>query len=632
MATSETPALLALLGRNEPQISLSTEVLSEMRPVEQVPPQAPSVKSDALYRIRVLAGKAFAAARLQPPSELRRTSCRLFVNEELFAVRLEEVSEDAFDLIPLDDKFLQTGIFANAVGFARIVLEMGFEGRVFYLAASPVSVTHPCGAAASNIACIAHFVAEAYDDFFAQSTLNAEAPESSDDTGRQKPAPIPIERRLELLESILRRFEHELPYFRANARFVLKPKLQLEDASRLRSPGVRTLEFIASHPDELSPTEAESGLWFNRRHWVPQRVLSETDERNFSIYENWAIVDFLDSMARETARQERLLRKAAAVLPQEAPAGYVSVCEPLLELAGGVRAQAAERMTKIGSRIDRLARRYHEALHLPRRKVGFCRLPRRTHVFREIPAYRRIYEAMKRWFSLGDPAFEKAECLLAFAAQSRLYEIYVLLRMLVSIQSGGYRLVARRTAADHRHDDEFLFENDSGVKICVSYEPIAALAGSKRTSTIDLRRTSRLSVRTGTVFTLEPSSQNTFYTPDIVVALHSGEVRRWFIADAKFSSVKTAVKYRTIPLAMRYLLGLAPLHPQETIEGLWLICGKSSRLGSEPPSLQHEGSILGAPMSMDVHYQPLDGRMTANEAPSSLTRAVLDAASRQERA
>lgn len=604
-----------------------------------------------------------AADELDPA----RTSFNLLLNGEVVQTRLLRETEDEFILVPavgsgagnfaaLAGTTETTPLFSSAIGFAALSIRLRASSgdRLFEeeLTAEPVEVLLPEGRHADNLAAMAKFVAEKYEHLLSVTDI-----EARDD---------PLHGREEALEDILHAFERELPYFRANARFLFTKETALLPLSKAQAPSSAAAAHLATHPDLFEPAPYGRGIRVNGRHLMPQRILVDATTKSGATYENLAAVAFLlrivDSLRIEKGKVEEVL---LGLERMQAPTGFVSAAEPMFGIRARQMQSFIEKLEGLISTFRRLSEQYRKAFGLadPERTESSAKhakiarllasasraagtLPRRTEVFRGVAPYRRIYEAMARWFALDELHFEKEKELSAFLSRSRFYEVFALMKILDGLERSGFRLVRKTrfdyaaalpagllatTSAGLTCANTFHFERaidgENQARVTVYYEPLIRMAGEAPLNGLGLCRTSAFSYDASTnslVPLNHAAADRAVYTPDIVIAAHDGNRCRWFIADAKYASVETAAAQEALPLAFKYLMSVSPIRPADETAGLWLLCGKRSP-GDDPDEaascLNAFGAAMGVTGRVDVHFEPLAGS-SDSDSPSNLVEAV----------
>ena len=306
-------------------------------------------------------------------------------------------------------------------------------------------------------------------------------------------------RRIALLERLLRTYEECAHYLRANARFRLVPQSRVDAVEKLRAVTSETVRYVAEHPDELIPSPSGAGLRVGGRTYLPRHVLVESSAKRFDTYENRAILGVLASLGEELradAREAAACAERIEVREPERP-GYVSTASPLAKDAAKRLFAYAEALCGLKRRASVLFRDYRtmlpaEPLALKLSKGREALRP--TEVFRSIPAYRALFEAISGVQRSGKPVLENEAALITAFGRSRLFELHALFRVLEGLCAAGFRLTASRRVAEPeleragRRDapdrpNRFLFEKITGAcvaEVLVCYEPVVRLSESAR--------------------------------------------------------------------------------------------------------------------------------------------------------
>ena len=441
--------------------------------------------------------------------------------------------------------------------------------------------------------------------------------------------------RVDALDRILRVYETGLPYFRANPRMKLRREACIDGAEKLR-------DFSYA---------ARVGM----RHFLPKKVLVESEEKSTDTYENRVVVGFLKTLYLQVEAECARLKTAVA----EATASLSSLSDGTLVGADGITVdsgspRALEHYTAtdyalvqnavahlqrilstLESRADRIRiLHHHYRKAMPVADISVTGACPPTPVFLSLPAYRMVYEAIRDW-ERSEWTRVEGLGLLTFLWQSRLYECWALTGLLEAFEREGFRLVRKfrhSYEAPYRDWEQTDFMNtfrfvrrdgDRTVEATLFYEPVVRAA-----SAVYDRRGAPLFengvkfVRT-TVFSPEEGAEGArlktagpgsplFYTPDFLLRIRvkdggvdaKGDVRTfWAVADAKFSTAERVARERAMPAAFKYLLGMRPIDPKDRVLGLWLFCGKPSVTtgGIAPQSLNGMGEGAGYDVEPDVH-------------------------------
>lgn len=304
-----------------------------------------------------------------------------------------------------------------------------------------------------------------------------------------------LKRRIAILERLLRTYEECAHYLRANARFRLVPQSRVDAVEKLRAVTSDTVRYVAEHPDELVPSPSGAGLRIGGRTYLPRHVLVESSTKRFDTYENRAILGVLAALGEELRADAREAAERAEKLRVREPdrPGYVSTASPLAKDAAKRILAYAEALFGLERRRSVLFRDYRTMLPAEPLLLTLTNgrdTLRPTEVFRSIPAYRALFEAISGVQRSEKPVLENEAALLTACGRSRVFELHALFRVLEGLSAAGFKLTGTRSAAEPeleragRRDssdrpNRFLFEKTAGecvAEVLVCYEPVVRLS------------------------------------------------------------------------------------------------------------------------------------------------------------
>lgn len=407
-------------------------------------------------------------------------------------------------------------------------------------------------------------------------------PDAERDSNSPSSSGSTLKRRIALLERLLRTYEECAHYLRANARFRLVPQSRVDAVEKLRAVTSDTIRYVAEHPDELVPSPSGAGLRIGGRTYLPRHVLVESSAKRFDTYENRAILGVLAALGEELRADAREAADRADKLQVREPdrPGYVSTASPLAKDAAKRLFAYAEALCGLERRTSVLFRDYRTmlpaeplALKLSNGKDAL----RPTEVFRSIPAYRALFEAISGVQRSEKPVLESEAALITAFGRSRLFELHALFRVLEGLSAAGFRLTASRTVTEPELEragraevpdrpNRFFFEKITGecvAEVLVCYEPVVRLGGSVRSGGSGNAGTAdgfeagvekedgdaeeRFAVRLARTSVLSPAEggglkvvtpEEAFFTPDFVVRV---SVRRGASNEKSEESEKSGV-------------------------------------------------------------------------------------------
>ncbi len=349
-------------------------------------------------------------------------------------------------------------------------------------------------------------------------------------------------------------------FFEKSARFRLQPGERMTTLAHVTSVTHRTLEFIATHPEELLPTNRNSGIAYGGRRWLPGRTVDETHQKTYDIYENRCVTGFLQTVLSAAQGVVKSLEKLSALDDTDL---FQSVIAPCLE------------KTEVLTHLQGLAATYARFFALEK-TAPLAALPEPSPIFISSAPYRRLYELMQSWFAAELPNFSDVRCLLAVSRSSRIYEHYVLTLL---IETLGKPLRRRRIlwpGAPQRLQqsavcNEYVF-NCEGREVTLFYEPVvpSGLAGDSPTGLV---RTMTFDFSIRGVAKSDPAAA--FWTPDYVLRVSDKRGTRCWIADAKYQAWPSFIAHGAQETLVKYLVATAPRKPEEALAGLMIFCGKN---------------------------------------------------------
>lgn len=519
------------------------------------------------------------------------------------------------EVIPCQPIFLEDGTlrlippstqktFSDFFGLLQIdfiIAKAGLGTTTLY--AEPVAVMLPEGPSADNLSAMGDTIAGFWPTLIGEGGEHLLAQQEKHDA---------LTDREEILDEILRVYESQYAYFRSNARFKLRAESTMDGTAKLRHFSADTARFIATHPEELVEAPIGSGIRVGNRHFLPVHTLVKLNVRDHGIEENQVLVGFLNTVLQGIEREKIAV---AELLAKTAGENEDSLYVPSGHLLFGIATERLlsyrEKLHALEDRIRETAVHYRLALGIE--GIPVFRIPEPTPVFLSIPAYRLVFDVIVKWFEAGDLKLKAEEALIASMRQSRLYEYFVLLKLINGLLKAGARFVERHThnwsggsVWEHiqtDHPNTFRFERN-GKKITLFYQPVIAGADWTGENDLALMRTSTWAIDG---VALHQSTSNV-YTPDFLIQTEEEGKTTCFIVDAKFSSLRSVRTYQSGTLVFRYLFSIGPAKPDTRVDGLWLLCGNALKEGEEDQAeLNDIPTLAGVPTNPNVHFGKVDG-------------------------
>ena len=626
--------MLSLIGSGDiPTITLREQVeeVLDSRQRAQRLFAAPAVRSDAFYKVELdLDGV------LPEGMSPGRAAYTLIVNNETVqTIGHTWLSANILSIEPYDSSTGRlAAIFSQAIGFAKLEVRVsGFEFRKT-VEFEPVQVLLPESRESQELQLMAEAVASGYDQWLSTEkvTTEEEAP-----GGRISTLDPLIANRIKRLEHLLRVFEKELPYFSSNARFELRSKKTIDAIAKLRGMSAETAAFIATHPEELRESRFGAGIRIGKRFYVPQHTLVESTRRNYDLYENRVIAGFLVALASALKSETELVSNYAEPINRaDLPQGYISAGSVLRSSSARRLSEYAYAVSDAAERVRGLARRYAAVFGIAFK--AHSGIPKRTPVFQSIPSYRRIYEAIVRWYQLGELRLHKEELMANVLCRSRLYEVYVLVRLLDEIQRFGFSLIERyeyeydsamhlqsqRTLQKAANTFVFKANSSNSVRLTLFYEPVVPVASKEPENGLGLVRTTSFQFKEGNQVDFSPNPSKGF-TPDYVLKLEVGDRIVWYLADAKYTTRSIAAERYLAVTALKYILGTTTSCLEDRVAGLWLMCGRGEGKRFWPSSFNSLAESAHVTPCGDIYLDSVrvSNSLEENKAIPALVQALM---------
>lgn len=392
-----------------------------------------------------------------------------------------------------------------------------------------------------------------------------------------------------ILQSVVRVFEHNLAFFRTNPQTKAETTFRVDDFSKLQTITPQTLQYIVQHPDELTPTNVETGIHYNRQHFYPRNTLVTNKERIRDVYENKAILGFIHEIVLQTGQLIEKIDKFLSICHEESriTGGYISSAAYILHTTRYNLQTKRDELLLLKDALTEAYWIYRKIL--PVEDMPVTELPMPTAVFMSIAPYRQIYDVMVRWFQHGIYDFSGEEFLLPLLINNQLYEYYTLFKLAEAIEANGYLLdinqcrsyrysVGHRNYHDTEHINTFVFTKADNTTITLYFQPVVwGHNYSDATSNeIKLRRSTSLSVDFNSDNNRKAKNiKPAYYIPDYVLKSSSVDGETYIIADAKLSSYDIVKGYQVENLAYKYQFSIQPTSERSKILGVMILYGKS---------------------------------------------------------
>lgn len=384
-----------------------------------------------------------------------------------------------------------------------------------------------------------------------------------------------------LAEKIAKIYENSFGYFKVNSRFHIEKIPMIDHLERLQYVTPATLNYVASHPEQLKQVNGNYGIRIGNRIYHPEKTLSLQNVCSHDIYENRVVIGFLrkmvDAMAELRSRCENLLEQ----IPDNEDYSTEYVYSSFFMFAETRRTleEGVKKLSLLHEKYVNLYRIYSNVLPIPVEQL--VNPPRLTAIFMSVPQYNKIYVCIHQWLNFGIYNFEKESFMLSFIKISSLYESYLLAKLIAYFRDRGYLFIENRRCIypvlskwkykNTSIPNTYLYSNGQS-RITLYYQPVIFDTDQSSVNGIGLYRNNSIPVYTGN--NDDGRQGGHYYVPDFLIKVDNGEEIRYLIIDAKFSDINSVKRHYVKDLTFKYLFSISTIDKRDTIEGLCIIYGK----------------------------------------------------------
>ena len=387
-----------------------------------------------------------------------------------------------------------------------------------------------------------------------------------------------------LAEEIATLYESSYGYFKANSRFKIDKIAKVDRLERLQVITPSTLQFIATHPEQLRQINSNSGIRIGRRVYQPEKTLSMQNVHSYNTYENRVVLGFIRKMIDSIKELQQHCVSLLEQIPdnEEFSTEYIYSSYFMFAETRQMLERGMQQLTDLSTKFAQLWTMYSSILNITPEIM--LDEPHPSPTFMSVPQYNRIFVQIHKWFHFGIYNFEKEHFMLSFIKISALYESYLLAKMVKYFQERGYTLESSQKCVypinykwKYKNticNNTFVLRSDK-QKLKIFYQPVVYDADKSNVNGIGLMRNNSISVSTGEIDDRQTGGH--YYSPDYIIKVEDGSSARYLILDAKFSDLIRVRKYHVKDLAFKYLFSISPIQPTDSVAGLCLIYGKCTK-------------------------------------------------------
>jgi hypothetical protein len=294
--------------------------------------------------------------------------------------------------------------------------------------------------------------------------------------------------------------------------------------------------------DILEPVLGEGDVVVNGRSFSITEVEITTLEPTANVEENAILLGGLYSM-----------RRIIAVLLHDINAGFpdnkITINEREYESLNAVLLRLAS--VNMKKRCEQQLLQLEEFIRYFERKIGVsyqgeCR-PVMTSFVRSSRVYRRLFEQLHEWYTLGTPSIGGRSSLAKLRSISKIYEFVALFKLIDYLYINNWTVTESDWLADLEFVPSRVLFQQNNLTITLTYET-KIFPYHHETSHFDLVDMSHI----------DPKEHNYKYRcPDFVLRLDDINKTIYVILDAKYSSAWTIKTYRLVDLYDKYFVKMA---------------------------------------------------------------------------
>ena len=433
-----------------------------------------------------------------------------------------------------------------------------------------------------------------------------------------------ISSQIQLFDAIYQEYMNNNRAFKVNSKSKMTNVLQVNSFEKLTHLKPATLQYLASHPEELVRTNSSNAIHINKCSYIPKKTLISSNKQSYDIYENRIVCGFLDSVIRAINQSESKIMTMMKQMDNqhcfdgEIEDAYVLSSE-LVANGTGLGLYTYQRdLMDYKVKFQKLQRLYQSTFGLKDKDIYTVdKIPTSSLIFRSVLHYQNIYGVIVKWFKCGQDPFEKDMFVFPFLKSSKVYEHYVLTKMIrffgTYVQKSFtkekivYGLPQGCLYENTNTTNKFTFIRDD-IGLTLYFQPV--IYGN-----LPYDREGILLFKNTTFNSSDFKYNNDYYTPDYVVKIHdlTTEQTKYIILDAKFSSIKTVKEYHVKELCFKYLFSLSPLYDTDCIVNLAIINGRKDQEMNDQTKNMNDIAE-----DMNINVTPSMSLVTMTETPDGI--------------
>ena len=343
-----------------------------------------------------------------------------YINDE--AIQIKQ-SDDSCDIYEFKcDKSLKEDkrIFLQCFGVVRI--KVVISGKVYVSDSISVMVTN--NNHNKNVIEMINYIYDKGEEYLYENYI------SLDEIGES--GNMTIESKFRFLDEVIEIYEQFFPYFQSSPKTKSVVGETIGKFHKLNNVSPKTIQYIASHPEELYEVNFNTGINYGKRHFQPENTLISSTSYSYDVYENRIITGFISTIISELENSKEDIRNNITNNDIHIVGDYFESKKYIYNFR---KKSSDEYMKKINDYIEHfqiLWFRYKRIFNTDDAYIDY--LPQYTDTFRLVTPYNAVYQKIYEWFQYGGHSSAKSQLLLSFVSTSKIYEYYCLIKLIVTIR------------------------------------------------------------------------------------------------------------------------------------------------------------------------------------------------------
>ena len=369
---------------------------------------------------------------------------------------------------------------------------------------------------------------------------------------------------IELIEHIIECYQKQHSIFMNAAKHVLVKGYELQNFESVRSITHKNYQWLMHHPEVLAKIDnAPYGIDINGQKYLPSRMQGEVTKKNYDTPENRAVIGFIRTVMSSA---DKVLSQYCSILDEQQHfVGNVpenaeeSSQAPIMALKGiqiRIFRKHIDTLRSLIASLNRIYLSYAKIFGI--RDAVLQKRSLKSKVFREIKPYAAVLSCIRTYLFYGEFNASKDFLLFKVNRLDKLFEYYCLYRIISMLLQNGfvassdripinfkYRKTAKSISSDDQVANTYYFERGK-QRITLYYQPI--ISSNRFENGIRAFRT--------TLSSSNRLSQYSFFTPDFILKVSSGDNKLWdddyIIFDSKFSDANNVKRHYIEDLKNKY--------------------------------------------------------------------------------